>query len=163
MKMTKKKWLVIPVVMGVMVLAMTVLGGVALAQTDDSDSSSTWSSFTSRVASILGLDETTVKDAMDQAAKEMQDESLKTKLDSMVAEGRITQEQADEYYEWYQSRPESLSPASPLNRLEGSGIFGEGGKGGRGHHGGRGLNMQDDDETSPSVTPAPESSEEISL
>jgi hypothetical protein len=84
------------------------------------------SSFTSRVASILGLDEATVQDAMDQAREEMQDEALKARLDYQVEQGWITQEQADEFAEWHESRPEGISP--------GGGFDG----GGRGfHRGGR--------------------------
>jgi hypothetical protein len=65
-------------------------------------------SFASRVASILGLDEAQVQDAMDQARREMQDEALKSKLDSMVERGWLIQEQADAYWQWYQSRPEGI-------------------------------------------------------
>lgn len=59
-----------------------------------------------KVAAILGIDEQTVKDAFVQAQSEMRDEALKDRLDALVAEGKITQEQADEYLGWYQSEPD---------------------------------------------------------
>ena len=70
----KKRWLFVPIVAGVVALA--IMGGTALAQSGDESAGSPWSGFTSRVASILGLDEATVQDAMDQAREEMQDEAL---------------------------------------------------------------------------------------
>lgn len=121
----KKKWLLVPVVAAV--IALAVMGGTALAQGDSSSStSSPWSTFAGKVASILGLDETTVQNAMDQAQKEIQDEALQARLDSLVEQGTITQDQADQYYQWYQSRPEGIDGGLGLG-------FGKGG-----HFGGRG-------------------------
>jgi hypothetical protein len=107
----KKRGLLVPIVAAV--IAFAVMGGVALAQGDNESAGSPWSSFASRVASILGLDEATVQDAFDQATSDMQDEAL---------QGQITQEQADEYYTWYQSRPEGM----PFGGFGGRG-FGRGG------------------------------------
>ena len=78
----KKKWLFVPVLAGMLVLA--VVGGTAFAQSENGDEGSPWSSFAGRVASILGLDEATVQDAMDQAKQELQDEAVQAKLDSLV-------------------------------------------------------------------------------
>jgi len=116
----KKRWLLVPIVAAV--IAFAVMGGVALAQGNDESAGSPWSSFASRVASILGLDEATVQDAFDQARSEMQDEALQQRLDNMVERGLINPEQADEYYEWYQSRPEGM----PFGGFGGRG-FGRGG------------------------------------
>jgi hypothetical protein len=104
----KKRWLIVPIVAGVVALA--IMGGTALAQSGDESGDSPLSSFTSRVASILGLDEATVQDAMDQAREEIRDEALQARLDYQVEQGLITQEQADEFAEWHQSRPEGVSP-----------------------------------------------------
>ena len=114
----KKRWLFIPIVAGVVALA--IMGGTALAQSGDESADSPWSGFTSRVASILGLDEATVQGAMNQAREEIQNEALRARLDYQVEQGWITQEQADEFAEWHQSRPEGLFP--------------RGGFGGRGFH-----------------------------
>ena len=112
-------------------MVLGIMGGVAMAQeTSDEDGDSEKRSFAARVADILGLDETTVQDAIDQAKDEMREEALQAKLDSLVENGHMTQEQADEYKTWIESKPEGLSPR----------MFGGFGKkrhrfGGRGHGG----------------------------
>ena len=50
-----------------------------------------------RVAEILGIDQQKVEDAFAQAQKEMQNEALDNYLKNLVDEGKITQEQADQY------------------------------------------------------------------
>ena len=127
----KKRWFLVPILAGV--LAISITGGVALAQDDGTGIGSPWSKIASKVAVILGLEEADVQAALDQAAREIQDEALQQKLDCMVEEGRLTPEQADEYGQWSQSRPEGIAPF--------------GGFGGRGFHrggmmggsGGRGM------------------------
>ena len=107
--MKKRYWLTGTIVAAVMLLG--IMGGVAMAQeTDDEDGDSTKQSFAARVADILGLDETTVQDAMDEAREEMREEALQAKLDWLVENGHMTQEQADEYKTWIESKPEGLSP-----------------------------------------------------
>jgi hypothetical protein len=102
-----KKRLLLPVAATMIVISI-VTGGAIMAQENGSGETPVIESFASRVAAILGLDEAQVQDAMDQARREMQDEALQRKLDSMVERGRLTQEQADAYLEWYQSRPEGI-------------------------------------------------------
>jgi hypothetical protein len=63
---------------------------------------------------------------------EMADERIQAKLDAQVEAGRITQEQAYEYIEWYQSRPDNGIGIDQGNRAGGQGFF----KRGFGHHGG---------------------------
>ena len=107
--MRKRYWLTGTIVAAVMVLG--IMGGVAMAQeTSDEDGDSEKKSFAARVAEILGLDETTVQDAIDQAKAEMQEEALQAKLDWLVENGHMTQDQADEYKTWIESKPEGLSP-----------------------------------------------------
>ena len=107
--MRKRYWLTGTIVAAVMVLG--IMGGVAMAQeTSDEDGDSEKRSFAARVADILGLDETTVQEAIDQAKAEMQEEALQAKLDWLVENGHMTQDQADEYKTWIESKPEGLSP-----------------------------------------------------
>ena len=128
------------------VMTLTIAGGAVLAQESGGDGDSPLKSFAARVAGILGLDETQVQDALDQATAEIRDERLQQKLDSLVESGRLTQEQADEYSEWAQARPEGLSPKFGH---QGRGLFGGRGRGGHGSHG-RGYF------SAPSEAPAPE-------
>lgn len=102
----RKRWIIIPVALVTMALAVAATG-VALAHENNGDSKA--DKFTSRVAEILGLDQAQVEDAMKQARQELRDEAMQSKLDSLVEKGLITQEQSDEYLDWYQSRPEALA------------------------------------------------------
>ena len=120
--MIKKRWYVGSLT--AVLLAIAITGGAVLAQEGETNGDSPLRSFVSRVASILGLEEAQVQDAIDQAAGEMQDEALQSRLDSLVEGGRLNQEEADEQWEWYQSRPDSISPGIP-------------GFAGPGHHGGK--------------------------
>ena len=107
----KRQWIVVTLLVGALALGIT--GGTVLAQEDGAGGDSQVGSFVSQVAGILGLDETQVKDAFQQARGELQDEAIQRKLDLMVERGRLTQEQADEYLEWYLSRPEGLPTIFP--------------------------------------------------
>ena len=62
-----------------------------------------------RVAAILGLDEATVEDAFRQARKDQKTEAYREKLDRQVENGRITSEEAEEQFLWFQSRPGSMA------------------------------------------------------
>ena len=59
---------------------------------------------------VVVPDEADVQDALTQARSEMHNDILQHRLDYQVEQGLITQEQADEYLEWYMSRPEGFSP-----------------------------------------------------
>ena len=45
---------------------------------------------------------------MEQAKQELAEEALDAKLDALVENGTITQEQADEYKSWIESKPDFL-------------------------------------------------------
>lgn len=123
--MKRHRWLAAGLLMGI--LAVGIMGGTVLAHTNGEDGGTPIQSVASRVAGILGLAETDVQDAINQARTEMQNDILLRMLDHKVEQGLITQEQADEYLDWYQARPESLS----LRHR-----FGFGGFGGFRSHGG---------------------------
>ena len=101
----KKRWLAVPLVVGVLAIGLTA--GTIVAQEDPGNGDAPEKKgFAARVAAILGLGEDVVEDAFKVAKAEIQDERLRQKLDSAVLKGQITQEQADAYYEWYQLRPD---------------------------------------------------------
>lgn len=100
----KRKW-VIAIVLAVVVLLVGSLGSVALAQTGGSTDTA-GKTLLSRVAAILGIDQQKVEDAFAQAQKEMRDEALDNQLKGLVEKGKMTQEQADQYKQWLQSRPD---------------------------------------------------------
>ena len=102
----KKLRIVVPLAMAVVAVAI-ISFSVALAQeNENSDSNS--SKLAVKVAKTLGLDAAVVDDAIRQASEELKDEAIQKKLDALVEKGRLTQEQADEYLNWIQSRPEGI-------------------------------------------------------
>jgi len=107
----RTKILVIAVVVVILALiaglATTVLAGESGGGTDTGDNSSA-PTLASKVATILGLDESEVTDAFQQARQEMQGQAVDNLLDKAVEEGLIDQGEADQIMEWWQNRPEAL-------------------------------------------------------
>ena len=119
--MRQKKKLILFALLGVM-LVSGIIGGVAVAQSDDSNSGQTQDRFESlldRVSEIytqntgISLDPEQLKTAFAQAQTEIQNEALQSWLQNMVTEGKITQEQADQYLQWWQSRPDDIPLLGP--------------------------------------------------
>jgi hypothetical protein len=99
------------------------------------------------MASILGLEESRVQDAYNQAVKESRSEALQQRLDQMVQNGRLTKEQADQYRTWLKQRPDVPLPMPGISG-------GHGMRGFPGHGGGpdKGMRML------PPMQPAPRQS-----
>ncbi len=135
----KKKWLLAIVAVGILAAGLSIGAGFARggfsAGDGDRDGDSPKSTFISKVASILELDEDTVSDAFEQASSEMADEKVEAMLDAKVEKGLITQDQADEYLEWFQDRPD-----------DGLGLFKGHGRGGWKHK--KGFSFYDKDKSS---------------
>ena len=107
MMRTKRKWLIVAVLAAVIILTAGVIGGVSYAQSNGATTNvDPQKSLLGRVAIILGIDQQKVENAFTQAQKEMQDEALDNHLKSLVEQGVITQQQADQYKQWWQSRPD---------------------------------------------------------
>lgn len=110
----KKYWICIFAVAALSVGAVTV-GVVAAQDTGEGESTVVEQGDTApktilgRVAGILGLDEATVEGAFQQARKDQKTAAYKEKLDRQVEKGRITAEEAEEQFLWFQSRPDSLA------------------------------------------------------
>lgn len=103
-----KKFIIIAALLAAVIFGSTL--GVVLAQdeTDGSQPQTVWQ----RVAAILGANGTSVtaeqlETAFTQARQEMRDEALDSRLESLVAAGTITQEQADQYRAWLAQRPDT--------------------------------------------------------
>ena len=78
----------------------------------------------------MAIDPEELKDALDQAQSQLQEEALETRLQDLVDEGTITQEEADGYLEWWQSRPDIEAPLPGLSGPgPGAGMMGGGGFG----------------------------------
>ena len=97
-------------------VAVGITGGVVVAQSSETEASKetvgeSGKSFAARVATILGLEltEEQVQNAFRQARKAKQDERYSEWLRRQVELGLLEQEQADENYEWYKSRPDTFT------------------------------------------------------
>ncbi len=125
--MHKHKWF-LPVVLSV-VLIGGIAGGVIVAADDNSSNVDQQSQLSDRCQSLLdracaiyqqntgvAIDPEQLKDALKQARSELRDEALLNWLQNLVDEGKMTQEEADQYLEWWQSRPDIKLPLPGLGR-----------------------------------------------
>lgn len=131
--MWKSKKVIVSVIVGVIVLVGCLAGSLAFAAEEtDVDAEARHAEMLGRVAVIyeentgVALDTEQLEAAMQQAGEEMRDAAMQERLDALVAEGTITQEEADEYSAWLDARPDSLPMMGPR---------GFGGHGPRGPHG----------------------------
>ena len=128
--MKKRKW-VIPVVVVSVLLIGGITGGVVAAVNNSSSNTTAgnqtqatdrYQALLDRACAIyeeqtgVAIDSEQLKDALRQAREEMRDEALENWLQKLVDEGKITQEQADELLEWWQSRPDVQLPLPRLGR-----------------------------------------------
>jgi hypothetical protein len=112
-EMWRKKKLIVIGILAAVLLAGSI-GGIALAADNEKDSQpgaffeALWGKVSASYEQKTGvaLDQEALKDAFSQARSELRTETLQNRLQSLVAEGQITQEQADEYLKWQLSRPD---------------------------------------------------------
>jgi polyhydroxyalkanoate synthesis regulator phasin len=97
---TKKFLILVPVMAVILLLGVTV--GVALAK-DGANPKGPGQDILARVAQILGIDEQKLTDAFKQAQAEFEAQ----RLNKLVEEGKITQEQADQLKAWEAAMPDS--------------------------------------------------------
>jgi len=118
-------------------IAALAVGIPAAVSADSSDATSTETTVTdeqrpgqeifSRVAEILNIDEETLRDAFQQATQEMMTERQQERLENAVENGLITEEEAAQIQEWWDSRPEALEGLGPMgggNQFMGRGPMG---------------------------------------
>ncbi len=106
----KRKWLILAAVALVVILVAGIIGGVVYAQTNTPTTTPTPTNqektLLARTAAILGIDQQKLEGAYNQAKKEMTDEALTNRLNALVKQGKLTQEHADQYKKWWESRPD---------------------------------------------------------
>ena len=100
--MRRSKKLILVAVLAAVVLLGSI-GGIALAQTGTGGS--TGKTLLARVAAILNMEQPKLEAAFAQAQKEMRDEALTNRLNDLVKQGKINQDQANQYQKWVQSKP----------------------------------------------------------
>jgi len=101
------------VLVGIFAIAALLTGAITVgavrAQDTDEGEDRAAKTILGRVAAILGLDDSTVEDAFNQARKDQQTQAYKESLDRHVESGHITAEEAEQQFLWFQSRPDSMS------------------------------------------------------
>ena len=100
----KKRLTVILSITAVSILSAVVMFAGIAAQSSDDDSGKR--SFAERVASILGLETSDVRDAFAQARDEMRDERADALFSKLVEHGKLTQEEADAIVAWKGAKPD---------------------------------------------------------
>ena len=111
--MWQSKKFIIVTVLAVVLLSGSIVG-VALAANngDDTQAKAPAEDILGKVCAIyqqktgVAIDQEALKAAFAQAQSEMQKEREKAHLQDLVDQGKITQEQADEYLKWWQSKPD---------------------------------------------------------
>ena len=106
--MSKKVKVLISILVAALLLTM---GGVTMVMAEGEDETTpppqaSKQGLLERVADILEIDREALINAFKQAQQEMKGEAFINRLNQAVAEGLITQEQADEIREWWEMRPD---------------------------------------------------------
>jgi hypothetical protein len=77
-----------------------------------------------RVAEILGIDQQELENALKQAQTESREEALEARLQELIAEGTLTQEQANELKLWMEAKPDiTMVPPRQLKEALEQGII----------------------------------------
>jgi len=112
--MWRSKRFIIVAVLAAVLLAGSI-GGIALADDEDNDGQivAPCGALWDRAAEILrdsGVEVTSdqLQDAFAQAGNEARQAAMEDRLAELVEEGVIDQAQADEYLQWWQSKPDGL-------------------------------------------------------
>ncbi len=95
------------------VILLLAVGGTAMVLAQEEPTPTPEASaegLLARVAEILDIPQEDLVNAFKQARQEMRQEAFVRALDKAVAEGYITQEEANEIKEWWQQKPEALDP-----------------------------------------------------
>ena len=142
----KRKWIIVAAVAAAVVLVFSAIGGLVYAQGPGNAPSpaprvNQEKVLLAKVATILGIDNTTLEKAFTQAQADMQKErqaeqvkQRNERIDQMVTDGKITAEEAAKYKAWLDSKPEVKMPGMDMFGGPGGGPPGD--QGGRGGPGG---------------------------
>jgi len=106
--MSKKMKVLVAVLAAILLLSV---GGTAMVMAQEEEPTPTpeagANGLLARVADILGISQEELGNAFRQAQQEMRQDTFLRFLDKAVEQGRITQEEGDEFLEWWEQRPET--------------------------------------------------------
>jgi len=102
--MWKRKKFIIPLVAAAALAG--ILAGSAFAQDGGEVGPPPGGTLIERLAEKLGIEQSELETAFAEVRSEMRDEAQSSRLEALVEQGRLTQEEADQFAEWWQARPE---------------------------------------------------------
>ena len=111
--MWRSKKLIIGAALAAVIVAGSIGGVVVAADNgDDSQPEAKYEALLDRICEIyqektgVAIDSQVLKDSFTQAQNELRIDALKNRLQRLVEQDKITQQQADDYLEWQQARPD---------------------------------------------------------
>lgn len=110
--MWHSKKFIIVTVLAVVLLSGSIVSVALAANNGDTQAKAPGEDMLGKVCAIyqqktgVAIDQEALKAAFTQAQSELQKEREQSRLQDLVEQGKITQEQADQYLEWWQSRPD---------------------------------------------------------
>jgi hypothetical protein len=93
------------IVAGLLVAGLLLAGISAAATYADNGQGAAGSKVLDRVAQILNIDKTALANAFKQASTEMRQQNTDNMFAKWVADGKLTQAQADQYKAWLAAKP----------------------------------------------------------
>jgi hypothetical protein len=100
----------------VLVTTMLIASAPAIALAQEGQAPERQGAMMSQVAEILGVDQEDLENAFKQAQTEAREENLEARLQELIAEGTLTQEQANEFKAWMEAKPDI--PMVPPRQLD---------------------------------------------
>jgi N12 class adenine-specific DNA methylase len=100
----------------VLVAIMLISSAPAIAMAQGNKAPERRGALIAQVAEILGIDQQELENALKQAQMELREETLDARLQELIAEGTLTQEQANQLESWINARPDA--PNIPLRQLK---------------------------------------------
>src|SRR4030066_1145029 len=102
----------------VTIMLISSIPAIALAQEDETPERR--GALIAQVAAILGIDQQELENVMKQAQIELRQETLDARLQELIAEGTLTQQQANELESWLNARPDvpNIPPRQIKEALE---------------------------------------------
>ena len=119
--MSKKKKIILSALLTTAAI-VGITAGVTFAQSeeeDDAQPGARHEALLEQVCDIyeenwgVTIDPQQLQDAFTEAQGEMMAEAMESRLDKLVEEGVITQEEADQFKEWWEARPDTQLPGRP--------------------------------------------------
>jgi len=104
----------------VLVAIMLISSAPAIALAQEDGAPERRGALIAQVAEILGIDQQELEDALKQAQMELRQETLDARLQELIAEGTLTQKQANELETWMNARPDvpNIPPRQLKEALE---------------------------------------------